>query len=439
MAWMTQIWQKYYDQYHNHHGFRKYLSNISWMFICKLCSTIVSLIASISIARYLTPEGYGLFSTILSFVAVFNISLFVTNSLLVKKLNAEPEKRNEILGSALVIKIVNNLIAFLIVLLASLISAKSNFTLFLIILYTSGNIWGVFSFIDQQFQADAKNKPVAIMNAIWEIIFALARIVIVLLGLDIAFIIASFALFSLMTSIRYIILYQRHYHNILSWRVNKDIVKFLCWNSIPFSIAAFTGTVGGEIDKLILKTFTTTENVGFYTVATTLSNGWGIILGTISTALLPAVLNSSRNNYQVFLSRLKKYYSLLFYLSLLIAFFTYLTATPAITILYGEAYLASISLLQTVVWSIIFSYIGLILYQHLLSQNQFKLMMLYSMVGAISSVIINVVLVNYFGVIGAAYTRIICSILPVMVLLALPAMKDQRKIIWQAIIQPLKN
>ena len=431
------FWQKHLAPHWQHYGFRKYASNISWMLICKIVSTLVSIVASVLIARYLAPDGYGVFSAILSFVAIFNVSLFVIDSVLVKKLNQEPENRNEILGSALLVKIINNTIGFLIVLVAALFSVNSNWTLFLIILYSSSNFGHIFGLIEQQFQADAKNKPTAIATAAFDIIFALARIVIVLLHLNVAYIITTFVLYAFSVSIRYIILYQKHYHNITAWRINWSIVKYFCLASIPFSIAALTGTVGGEIDKLILKTFADSEAVGFYTVASTLTNGWGLLLGVISVALLPAVLNAAKTNHQLFLARLKKYYSLFFYATTSLAIFTFLIAPWAIKILYGEAYSPSIALLRVTAWSIIFSYLGIVLQQVLLAENKFKLILLFSGLGAIANILFNWILIPQIGVMGAAVSRLFCSFVPLILVLALPILKDQRQVIWRAIFKPL--
>src|SRR5436190_8058634 len=52
--------------------FKKYIENASWLILEKGFSLFVGLIVTISVARYLRPESFGLLNYSLSFVSIFS-------------------------------------------------------------------------------------------------------------------------------------------------------------------------------------------------------------------------------------------------------------------------------------------------------------------------------------------------------------------------------
>jgi O-antigen/teichoic acid export membrane protein len=177
--------------------------------------------------------------------------------------------------------------------------------------------------------------------------------------------------------------------------------------------------------------------VGLYVVAVRFSEVWFFISSIICAALLPAILNAQKTDHNLFLSRSKRLYSLLFYISISICIFIFISAPLIIKTLYGVEYLPSITLLRIYIWSIIGFFISTALQQILLAQNKFKTILLLNVMGMLLSLILNFILIPKLGIKGAAITNIIAYVLPVIIVLSIKKMKDQRVSFIGAILKPL--
>ena len=85
----------------------KYFKNTSWLFMEKILRMTVGLFVGIWVARYLGPEQFGLFAYAGSFVGLFSaIATLGLDGIVVRELVKLPEKENELIGTAFVLKIV---------------------------------------------------------------------------------------------------------------------------------------------------------------------------------------------------------------------------------------------------------------------------------------------------------------------------------------------
>src|SRR2546422_11541174 len=85
--------------------FRKYIENAFWLIFEKSFSLFVGLVVAINVARYLKPESFGLLNYSLSFVSIFAaFSTLGIDQIIVRELAKAPEKKNEFLGTGLIIK-----------------------------------------------------------------------------------------------------------------------------------------------------------------------------------------------------------------------------------------------------------------------------------------------------------------------------------------------
>src|SRR5882672_4982630 len=96
--------------------FRKYIENAFWLIFEKGFSLFVGLVVTVSVARYLRPENYGLLNYALSFVSIFSaFSTLGIDQIIVRELAKDPSKKEELLGTGFILKIAGS--AFLIVLM----------------------------------------------------------------------------------------------------------------------------------------------------------------------------------------------------------------------------------------------------------------------------------------------------------------------------------
>ena len=118
---MNQSWTKYLpgfiqDQLKGRHALQKVIGNAGWQFADNIMRMVVGLVVGISIARYLGPEKFGLFSYALAFVALFSpIASLGLDDIVVRNLVRDPAFREETLGTAFVLKLIGGALSFVAV------------------------------------------------------------------------------------------------------------------------------------------------------------------------------------------------------------------------------------------------------------------------------------------------------------------------------------
>ena len=437
MSTATPITLSYIKEKWAHAGFQKYLKNTGWMFFGRIFSLVLSFFVSVYMARNLGVENYGTLNFVISFVSIAGTSLFVIDSLLLKKLNHEPENTNKILGSALIIKLINSILTITTATVAAMIFAKSQATTILVFVFSIYTIFQSFNSIDSYFQAHANVKKISVANMITSTLSAIAKIIIISLNINVVYLLASYIFDTFIAAISYIYLYKKYVGKISAWKVDRYTFKNLLINSWPFTISALATTVYIRADQIFLKILLGSQAVGLYVVAVRFSEVWFFISSVICASLLPAILNAQKTNHDLFLSRSKRLYSLLFYTSIVICIFIYFAAPLIVNILYGVKYQPSIILLRIYIWSIIGVFISTALQQFLLAQNKFKTILLLSIIGMVLSLILNSLFIPLFGIKGAAIANIFAYTLPTIIILSLNKMRDQRVSLIAAIFKPL--
>ncbi|MEK7202915.1 MAG: flippase [Patescibacteria group bacterium] len=418
-------------------GFQKYFRNMGWMFAGKIFTLILSFFVSIYMARNLGVENFGTLNFVISFASIAGISIFTINSILLRKLNHEPENTEKILGSAFIINIINALLTIITATVASLIFANNQTTTILVFSFSTFAIFQTFSgTIDPYFQAHAKIKKVTQANIITSIISAIVKIGLISFNVNIIYLLLSYVFDHFIAAISYIYIYQKYIGKIFNWKIDKNTIKNFIVNSWPFTISAIATSIYIRADQIFLKLLLGSKAVGSYVVAVRFSEVWFIIPAVICASLLPAILNAQKTNQEIFFFRSKKMYSLLFYSSLLICAFIFISAPFIIKTLYGTDYIQSISLLRIYVWSIIGVFISTALQQFLLAQNKFKTILLLNVIGMTLSLILNSLFIPIWGIKGAAITNIFAYTLPVIVILSLKDMKDQKLSFISAVFKP---
>ena len=88
-----------------YHGLKKIIFNSSWLFADKVLRLGIGLFVGVWVARYLGPDSFGLFNYAAAFVGIVSIvGTMGLDSFVVRDIVREPEKRDEILGTAFILK-----------------------------------------------------------------------------------------------------------------------------------------------------------------------------------------------------------------------------------------------------------------------------------------------------------------------------------------------
>jgi len=393
----------------NHTGFQRYFRNTGWMFLGKIGSLAVSFIAIVFIARRLGPGNYGQLSYAVSFACLFSfIASLGIDQILFRDLVRYPEKKNNLLGSSLVIKLLAGLGTLIICMLTALLVNKDAISNVLIFIIASTFIFNAFQIISYEFQARVEAKYPSLISFIVSVVLNVLKIIVIALGKGVIYL----ALILLLESILYAVFYLYFYRtklkeNIFNWRYEPNTSRALLKDSWPLIISSAFALIYARIDQVMIKNMMDISSVGLYDAAVRLTEVWYFIPNVIISSLFPAIINGKKDSEEKYVNRLRHLFFLLLYLSFGISIVTSLLAKPIISVLYGPAFLGSVAVLQIYIWSNIGTAIGSLCNSYLVAEN-YRRVVLFSSFAAMSlNVVLNLFFIPRFGIAGAAWATFI--------------------------------
>ena len=100
---------------------KKVLGNTGWLISDKIIRMAIGLFVAAWVARYLGPDQYGLLNFSLALVALVGVlSNLGLQELIIRNIVKDPEKRDDLLGTAFVIKAVGGILVFIFSILLEL-------------------------------------------------------------------------------------------------------------------------------------------------------------------------------------------------------------------------------------------------------------------------------------------------------------------------------
>jgi O-antigen/teichoic acid export membrane protein len=150
--------------------------------------------------------------------------------------------------------------------------------------------------------------------------------------------------------------------------------------------------------------------VGIYAVAARLSEVWYVIPTVVAASYFPSMIKNKQLGPEVYNAELQKLYNLLFWFALCICIAVTLMAKPVISILYGQEYIESIGILVIHVWACLFIFMRAALNKWIISEGMYRFELISQVMGAVTKIIVNLILIPLFGGVGAAVGTVLAFI-----------------------------
>lgn len=396
-------------------GFIKYFKNTSWLFGEKLIRMVLGLTVGVWVARYLGPEQFGLLSYAMSFVGLLaGFATLGLNNIVIRELVKNTTNNNLLLGTSFFLKLSGSF--FLLVILFIIIHFTNNeqLTNRMIFIIAGATIFQSFFVIDFYFQSKVLSKYIVYVNVLTLFFSSLLKIILIIKGAALIWFAWIILFESLFMAIGYMYIYQSKKLFVKHWRFKKNIAKELLNDSWPLILSGFVVSVYMRIDQVMIKDLISNNAVGQYAVAVRLSTIWYFIPAALSSSLFPAIVNAKKHSEKLYIKRLQNLYDLMVWMALLIALPLTFLSDWVITFLFGNQYDQSSSVLMIHIWAGIFVFLGVARGGWILTENLQRYTLLYLGIGMIFNVILNYILIQRVGIVGAAYATLISQSIAVL-------------------------
>ena len=405
--------QRYEKMITKQSGFKKYLSNTSWLFAEKIFRMIIGLLITIWMARYLGPAQFGIFNYALSFVALFGVlSTLGLDKLINKELLNHPEQNDYTMGTTFVLRFIGAIVLLcLSVYSISIVRPNDELMMIMVLIFSSTFFFKTFEIIKYWFESHVQAKYSATIEAI--AIFASVSIKVVLILIEAPLVTFAWAVFaeSVVLSIGLVFIYLAKSNKVTTWKVSFQKMKYLLQEAWPLILAGTLYTIYTRIDQIMLGDMIGDSSVGIYAAAVKISEGWMFIPVVIATSFFPAMLNARKNSYSLYLERTQHLLNLMAFLGVIAGLGIIFVASPFVNLAFGESYAESSLVLTIHIWGGIFTAMSAIAYRYFIAEGLQKSSFYRGLSGLVVNIILNYFLIPLYGAVGAAIATVISQVM----------------------------
>lgn len=392
---------------------------------------VLSLVVGFLIARYLGPYAFGDLSFADAFAALFAaVGTLGLDSFIIREIIQQPDKRDEILGTSLGMRLAANLllipsavITYLAFRYFSDSPGSQNLVIF-VTLCASASLFKSFNIIDSYFQSQVASKFVVKVQNVCLLLSAAVKIALVYLHLPAIYFAWALCFDTAILALGLVWIYKSQGLHLHTWTFSWERAKALLSQSWPLILTAVMISIYMKIDQVMLKSLGS-KQVGIYSAAARISESWYFIPVAIVTSVFPAIIHARKTDIERYKIRLQNLYDLLVIISLPVAVFVSFFADTIIGLLYGSQYDGAGAMLSIHIWSGIFVFLGSASSQYLLAEGFTMVSFSRTAFGALINVLLNLWLIPLYGGWGASMATLVAYASATFFILFIPRTRAQ--------------
>jgi PST family polysaccharide transporter len=204
------------------------------------------------------------------------------------------------------------------------------------------------------------------------------------------------------------VIYRRRGQTLLTWQISLARAKRLLGNSWPLLISALAIMAYMRMGQVMLGNMVGAEELGVYSAAVRLAELWYFIPTGIAASVFPAVVRSHENDdEEVHRKGMQLYYDITAGIAYVIVVPLVLLAPLLVKILFGPSYAEAGSILGVYAWALLFVFLGVARSNWLIAEDMVRFSMLATVLGALTNIAVNFMLIPRLGGLGAAWAVVI--------------------------------
>lgn len=387
----------------------KIINNIGWLFFDKVLRMGVGLLVGVWVARYLGPEQFGLLNFAMAFIGLFGaIATLGLQGIVVRDIVRDPENARVTLGTAAILQLIAGLLTFLLILaVIAWLRPDDPLARGIVAIMGAMMLFRASEIAVYWFESQVQSKyTVWVQNSVF-LFFAVIKAVLILQQAPlIAFVWAMLAEAGF-AALLLLIVMGKAGPGLRSLTGSLQRAKSLLRDSWPLLLSGIAVMLYMRIDQIMLGQMIGDEAVGIYSAAVRISEIWYFIPMAIVASVFPSIVNAKKISEVLYHERLLRLCTLMTWLSIAIALPLTFIADWLVSLLYGTAYQGAGSVLLIHIWAAVFVFQGVASGVFFTVENQARKSLYRTALGAVSNVMLNVVLITYYGINGAAVATVL--------------------------------
>ena len=391
---------------------RGILANTAYLGVARIAQLFVSFTIGVSVARYLGPAGAGALAYAVSFVALFSsIATLGLDTIVIRDLAAnEPGSvvSEEILSSAFLLRAVASAATIVIIVVASFLADRDDRTRLLVVIVASGIIFQPLSVIDLYFQSLVKSKFVVYTQLAALAVVSLTRLILLAGGAPLLAFACVTAVETALSMCGLVYVYRRHRGRLPKLSICKRVAWRLLAQAWPLALTGVLTSIYINVDRVLIKHLLGNASAGKYAVVVSISTALYFVPIALGQSFFPSLV-ASRRDSALYHRRLQQAFDALLWAGIALALPVTLVAGPLMHFLYGVPYEGSGAALAILIWSTVFTFVGLVTSYWLVAENLQRIYPVRIFAGLCTCVVLDLVLIPRWGIRGAAVATVVAQ------------------------------
>lgn len=396
-------------RFRGRHLLQRVVHNTLWQVTDKVLRLAVGLTVGIWMARYLGPSQFGLLNYGIAFVAILSpLADLGLQSVVVRDLIRRGTDTSSIMASAVALRLIGAAVAGVASVACVSIVRPGNPAVVLIVAVIALSLipqsWDI---IDFYCQARMRPQPVVIIRTLSLVVFAAVRLLLIFGNAPLVwFACAIGAEAALSASLMWAVC-------VLRWRAYRmaDLrwreMRLLLQDSWPLAISGLSVILYMRIDQVMLGRLLNDHAVGIFSAAVRISESWYFVPMAILSSVSPALTAAHARSEEDYRNKLLAFIRLTCWLGIAVAIAFAVSSGWLIQVLYGPSYHEAGTVLAVHAWAGVFSALGIASAPWFVNGGMLRLRMVYTVVGALTNIALNLVLIPAWGTVGAAVSTLV--------------------------------
>lgn len=399
----------------------KVFKNSSWLLLDKVARLLIGVITMAQIAKHIGPNDFGIWNYSIAITAIAGgIAILGLDKLAVKEIVTNPDKRFQIISTALAMRLMAGVCCFLACMgLVWLLKAQHSVYLYCTLFTGLNIILQSCDVFDYYYQSQNNVQMTIIPKASIFVLFCGIKLYAIHLDATLAtFVQLSFWELVVTYSIIFSI-FLRHNKIERTNFFNMKEAAILFSKGWPLLLTAVLVLIYMKTDQLLLDTMGGSASLGEYAAASRISELYYTIPVVIATAILPGLIAKRKTHIDEYWTSLEKLIRLSFWFSTGIAVFMSFAARAIISQLYGAQYPASALILSIHIWANVPVFVSVVITQYQVVEGNYKTNMYATFIGMLVNISLNILLIPLYAGVGSAIAIVASQVTVLAALLVL--------------------
>lgn len=392
-------------------GLHAAIHNSGWIFFDKMLRALLGVLVGAWVARYLGPSQFGELAYCIAFIGIFqSVTNLGLDGIVVREIANDPRRASITLGTTFQLRLLIGLISWIFaILIYGFTNSFADQGIWIIAIVGAGMIFQAADTVDLWFQGNSQSKRTVLAKASAYLISNGIRVALILLEAPLIAFAVVIALEAALTAFALHFSYKRFPCNGI-WQRHYPEAKKLLKESWPYLISGVSIMLYMRIDQIMIKSMLGERELGIFAAIMPIASLWNMIPMAICASLAPMFARKRAEGIVIFNAAMVNMFRFFWVLCLLVIAVTWLLSGFVVQLMYGQAYIEAIPVLNIYVLTCIPVFMGVGQGLWLLNERKSYLSPIQTVTGAVVSIITNLVLIPLWGIEGAAITAVIAQI-----------------------------